>query len=252
MKLLTREIKCVDHYLKTKRTAPFRVAEIQLNCGSEITDRNLVKLLTEKSEALAKEINRGAANDSLSLRSQEQLLRNLLAGLLSEVAWKFAINNLTSSETLRSTEYVGSKNQIDLVSDRGLTIEVRSSFPRNGINFALCHPDKEFNVVGPYSNSYKPGEIQKDIYFMTIFPFEESELVQRMSGGVLSIYLTGGATKQMFQNPELFITESLTPAERAIKGTSGQESSYRVIPFSRALDTFKIAKLLGDVQSEFW
>ena len=252
MKLLTREIKCVDHYLKTKRTAPFRVAEIQLNCGSEITDRNLVKLLTKKSEALVKRINRGAANDSLFLRSQERVSRNLFAGLLSEVAWKFAINHLTLSETLRSTEFVGSENQIDLISDTGLTIEVRSSFPRKGINFALCHPNYEFNVVGPYSNSYKPGEIQKDIYVMTLFPFEESDLVQRMSGGVLSIYLTGGATKQMFQNPEFFITKSLTPAERAMKETFGRASSYRAIPFSRALDTFEIAKLLGDVHSKFW
>lgn len=252
MKLLTREIKCVDHYLKTKRTAPFRVAEIQLNCGSEIADRNLVSSLLEKSEALVKQINRGAANDSLFLRSRERLLRNLLAGLLSEVAWKFAINYLTSSETLRSTEYEGSENQIDLISDTGLTIEVRSSFPRNGINFALCHPNYEFDVLGPYSNSYKPGETQKDFYVRTLFPFNESELLQRMSGGVLSIHLTGGATKQMFQNSDLFITKSLTPTEWTIKETSGRETSYRVIPFSRALDTFEIAKLLGDVQSKFW
>ena len=56
------------------------------------------------------------------------------------------------------------QNQIDIRLATGRTIEVRSSCVRNGIEFAVFMKKKEidgqqyFDVIGPYTNGYKPGK----------------------------------------------------------------------------------------------
>ena len=42
-------------------------------------------------------------------------------------------------------------------------LEVRSSFPFSRLQAVVC---QHFNVIGPYSTSYKPGEIVKDFYLL--------------------------------------------------------------------------------------
>ena len=172
--------------------------------------------------------------------------------MLSESAWRLAVNGLTKKETLLSTKFTQSYNQIDLVTSDNKTIEVRSSFPRKGLAFALCNPTYEFDVIGPYVNDYKPGEISKDIYVRTLFPFEESELIERIRGKGIQMYLTGGATNKMFSNSSLFIEKSMTAMEDSALNQAGPTSKYKVIPFSKALDTFQIAEILGYQHREAW
>lgn len=205
-----------------------------------------------QAEDLAHQVTKKSANDSSVTRSRERLIRNALAGLLSEYAWRLAINGLIKKETLFSTKFNHTYDQIDLVTNEKKTIEVRSSFPRKGIAFALCHPTYEFDVIGPYINDYKPSETSKDFYVRTLFPFDESELTTRAKGKGIQMFLTGGATNEMFMDSKKFSEKSMTAMEDVILNKTGPATSYKVIPFSRALDTFEVAELLGYQHREAW
>jgi len=208
-------------------------------------------MLTQ-AETLASQVTKNSANNASFVRPQERLVRNALAGLLSERAWRLAVNGLTKKETLSSTNFTHTYEQIDLVTDDNKTLEVRSSFPRKGLTFALCNPTYEFDVIGPYINDYKPGEISKDLYVRTLFPFEESELHERIRGEGIQMFLTGGATHEMFSDSSIFIEKSMTSMEKILLNQVGPASKYRVIPFSKALDTFQIAEILGYQHREAW
>ena len=61
------------------------------------------------------------------------------------------------------------------IISNGKKIEVRSSFPRNGCEFALCNPKYQFDILGPYHNAYKPAEVSKDYFLRTFFAATESQ-----------------------------------------------------------------------------
>lgn len=215
-------------------------------------DKELIKKLLDQASALANQVAKNSANDASYVRLEERLIRNALAGLLSERAWCLAVNKLTKKETLFPTPFVSSYDQIDLVSDEGKTIEVRSSFPRRGLVFALCNPEYEFDVIGPYTNDYKSYEVSKDIYVRTLFPFDETELLNKLEEDGIQMYLTGGATKEMFENPAKFSQKSMTAMGDISLDRIRTTSNYKVIPFSKALDTFEIVELLGYTHTKAW
>ena len=245
-------LNCSDHYPATNRVSRFRYIRVEVLPTTNLQDEKLLKTMITQAETLASQVTKNSANDASFVRSQERLIRNALAGLLSESAWRLAINFLTKKETLSSTNFTHTYEQIDLITDDNKTIEVRSSFPRKGLAFALCNPKYEFDVIGPYVNDYKPGEISKDFYVRTLFPFEESELLERIRGKGVQMFLTGGATHKMFSDSSLFIEKSMTSMEDVILNQVGPASKYKVIPFSKALDTFEIAEILGYQHREAW
>ena len=61
-----------------------------------------------------------------------------MGGLLAEYGWlkyiKTHYGNIASF-----TEFNQANGQIDIRLENGETIEIRSSFPRNGAKFAICH-----------------------------------------------------------------------------------------------------------------
>ena len=252
MRFTPGALTCSDHYPNTKRVSRFRYIQVDLLPSTNLEDQKLLTGMLAQAEDLARQVTKNSANDASFVRSQERLIRNALAGLLSECAWRLAINGLTQKETLLSTKFNHTHDQIDLVSSENKTIEVRSSFPRKGLAFALCNPTYEFDVIGPYVNNYKPSEISKDIYVRTLFPFDESELIERVKGKGIQMFLTGGATNEMFMNPKTFIEKSMTAMEDVILNQTGPASTYKVIPFSRALDTFEVAEILGYQHREAW
>ena len=252
MRFTPGALTCSDHYPTTKRLSRFRFIQVDLIPAKNLEDQKLLTRMLAQAEELARQVNKNSANDASFVRSQERLIRNALAGLLSECAWRLAINGLTKEETLLSTKFNHTYDQIDLISSDDRTIEVRSSFPRKGLAFALCNPTYEFDVIGPYINDYKPSEVSKDIYVRTLFPFDESELIKKSMGKGIQMFLTGGATNEMFMNSDIFIENSMAAMEDVILNQSGPASTYRVIPFSRALDTFEVAEILGYQHREAW
>lgn len=252
MKFKPLALNCENSYPNTSRASNFRYVQVDVLPHVSKADKELISELLDQASALANQVAKNSANDASYVRRRDRLIRNALAGLLSERAWRLAVNKLTNRETLSSTPFVRSYDQIDLVSDEGKTIEVRSSFPRGGLAFALCHPEHEFDVIGPYTNDYKTHEVAKDIYVRTLFPFDESELLNKLEGDGVEMYLTGGATKEMFENPEKFALKSMTAADDISLVGEGTPSRYKVIPFSKALDTFEVAELLGYKHTEAW
>lgn len=252
MKFSPGILNCADHYPTTNRVKGFRYIQVDLSPKIISKDKELVGQLLSQAQSLAGQVHKSSANDASFVRSSERLLRNALAGLLSERAWCLAINGITKTQKLQPTEFTHSQEQIDLVAHDGKTIEVRSSFPRKGLAFAICNPTYEFDVIGPYVNDYKPGEISKNIYVRTLFPFDESELIDRMTSTGIQMFLTGGATQEMFNNPNLFTQKSMTAMGDVMLNQVGPTSKYKVIPFSKALDTMEIAEILGYVHSQPW
>jgi hypothetical protein len=56
----------------------------------------------------------------------------------------------------------------------------------------------------------------------------------------------------MFMDPKTFIEKSMTAMEDVILNQTGPASTYKVIPFSRALDTCEVAETLGYQHREAW
>lgn len=139
------------------------------------------------------------------------------------------------------------QGQIDLkVISNNKKIEVRSSFPRNGIEFAICHPSYEFDVIGPYSNNYKPGEIQKDYYVRTLFHlYNPTDIISMISADSFKVYLTGGATWDMMIDNDYSKNKTLLPDFGL--GVI-QKASYRVVPFSKSKDTREIKRVIIEDQ----
>lgn len=216
----------------------------ELNYNSSSEDKILVDELISKSENLASKVNPGAANDSVHSRNQNIILANCIAGIVSEYFWKLFLNS--SEELVSETEFDVSSKQIDLkVISNNKKIEVRSSFPRNGIEFAICHPTYQFDILGPYKNTYKPGEIQKDYYVRTLFHLSlPTSIIQKIKEDGFCVYLTGGATWDMMINSNYSIDKSLIPEDGF---DIVRKSVYRVVPFSKAIDCDEVKALIKRV-----
>jgi hypothetical protein len=252
MRISAKSLDCRSIYSDSKRLIPFRYIQVEAAPGTNSNDRAIINTFLDQATDLASKVNSASANDAAYKRPLDRLVRNAFAGLLSEWLWKSAMNHLLGVEFLHSTEYLSPDNQIDLLSTTGLSVEVRSSFPRKGVEFALCHPTHQFDVIGPYSNEYKSGEKLKDFYVRCLFPYEESEFLSEIKNENFHAYLTGGATKEMFANSKLTSTKSMTPLEDLILNQVGPSTSYLVIPFSNSLDTLQIAEKLGYIHRGAW
>lgn len=234
------EITCSEHFPMTQRKTPFCVIGYEFNYLDQ-EDKQIIDKIYSQSVALANHVYDGAANNSTIHRSNRRILANCLAGMMSEFCWQHFLNYKKS--TVRTTSFVSASNQIDLeILSNRKKIEVRSSFPRNGIPFAICHPSKEFDILGPYSNAYKPGEVYKDYYVRTLFHLENPfQIITKIKSSQFIVFLTGGATHQMMFDNRLSLEKTLIPEDSI---DTQQPSSYRVVPFHNALDCRQIYNLI--------
>lgn len=236
-----KSIDCTKNHPTTCRKTPFGVMVYKLHYKSSYEDKKLIDELIEKAVNLAEKVNPGAANDSTYSRTQQRILANCIAGIVSEYFWRLFLNS--EDEIVTETDFEESANQIDLkVISNNKKIEVRSSFPRNGIEFAICHGIYQFDILGPYSNSYKPGEIQKDYYVRTLFHLDPpTSIIQKIKEDGFCIYLTGGATWNMMINDRYSVNKTLIPQDSFDTQVA---SEYRVVPFSNAIDTQQVKQVI--------
>lgn len=241
MKKTAGYIDCVQEYINTKRLKPFYVVRYTLDYESNVEDKKLLESLFVKTRDLANKVVANSANNSLQRRSNRRIWANCLAGVLSEYFWLKYLNE--EKEIVRNTVFESASAQIDLeIIDTEGKIEVRSSFPRNGVKFAICNI-RQFKIIGPYSNAYKPGEVQKDFYVGALFPLSTPELIlEAIKKDGFSLYLTGGASWDMMWDSNKSIVQSLIP-EDAIGGYEVL-TSYRVVPYSNALDSLEIKEMI--------
>jgi len=243
MKIDIEKLKCLDYHKNSNRKSDFYCCKIELSPRANSYDRLILKELIFRGTALSKQVNPGAANDANLERDYNRILVNSVSGVIAEYLWKVFLN-LTSIENIVSeTIMLDKTNQIDLITIKDeSTIEVRSSFPRNGLLFAICDPQHQFDIIGPYSNGYKPNEIQKNFYARTLFPFDYNEFNKRITENNFCVYLTGGATWKMFQDTNITLKKSFIPEDEISIERLNTKSEYLVIPFSAALDTIELFK----------
>jgi len=192
MKKFKNIIDCLKYDAKSRRKEKFEVAKYVFNYQSDVSDARLIDGIIRNGEALAEKVNPGAANFGTVQRDKSRIQSNSIAGLLAEYIWIDFIRH--HQIECQATIFDEAKKQIDIeLTDTRKTIEVRSSFPRKGLKFALCHPIHQFDVIGPYINDYKPGEIKKDFYVRTLFPFQSNQLMDRIKQDGFEVYLTGKA-----------------------------------------------------------
>ncbi|ALV00814.1 hypothetical protein C3H71_08575 [Campylobacter jejuni] len=177
---------------------------------------------------LAKQVNPLKANDSTSQRDKERLILDALGGILAEYGWFYYIKR-NFGDIVNFTEFKSSIGQIDLLLNNGKTLEVRSSFPRNGIKFAICNAKYNFKNICKYDNLYKPNEMDKDFFACVLFETTKNQMVK---ADEIIFYLIGGSTRKMMLDNTISYTDNLTAEDDLIQ----QKTNYKVIRLYNALD----------------
>lgn len=247
MKFQALKIDCSKHFSSTKRTRDFWAVKVTFDFQNEKFDKYLMKKVFEvQARQMASGVNPKTANDSTLKREDRTILANSYAGILSEYCWRVYLNQCSHKNIVKETELLDISDQIDLETiQKGLRIEVRSSFARNGIEFAVCHPDYRFDILGPYNNEYKAKENEKDFYLRVIYHLAEPTQILRKINAEFEVYLLGGATKEMMEDKALYVIKNLIPDGAFDRA----ETAYRVIPYEHALDTFEVLKSIEEADN---
>lgn len=179
-----------------------------------------------RSRQIAEIVNQAAANDANFKRLPKRRAIDAFMGVLAEAGWLQFINS-RFGPIASSTAFADITAQIDIELSNGERVEVRSSHIKNGLNFGLCNIEYNFKNIGPYSNTVKPGEIQKDFYLGSLFEVEKQRLLVMDD---IEFYLVGGSTWGMMESKGY--DDPLTPREAIVP----IPSVYKVIRLKDALD----------------
>ncbi|WP_416188886.1 hypothetical protein ACM67B_06005 [Neisseria sp. CCUG17229] len=183
----------------------------------------------KKAWSLAASVNPYKANNATQPRERERLILDALGGVLAEEAWLYYLLRRYGKNAASFTPFNGANGQIDIVLDNGKSIEIRSSFPRNGIKFAICHERYNFKNICKYENLYKPSEADKDFFGCVLFETPKEKL---NSDNEIVLYLIGGSTKAMMLDPSLSFRNALV----AEGDLTEQKTDYQVVYLKDALD----------------
>ena len=100
-------------------------------------------------------------------RSENELRKTRYLGVLAEnLLIDHLQDELGQGVNVSKQAFVDHVQHVDIeirVGGRVTNLEVRSSFPFSRLQAVVC---QHFNVIGPYSTSYKPGESVKDFYLL--------------------------------------------------------------------------------------
>ena len=204
--------------------------------------------------ALQDEVNPNKANGKTA-RTKQVVGVDCLSGMLAERLALHLLNHAFGEPIASRPKASSSKNQIDILSSslgQKRTMEVRSSFPRNGAAFALFNTDKNgvqyFDVLGPYHNTeYKPeDECMKDYFLRVLFPVDKRDVAAYFRRDHFTAYLTGGATRAMMEDPALYRLKTLAPEDMLGEADPDEQPAlYRVIPLADSLDIRQFLTVFG-------
>ena len=211
----------------------------------EISDNDVLNQLKNRARILATNTNNGAANSSKN-RDNGTKYKDSLSGIIAEHVCVETLNKTCKQEVAHYTDYTGSINQIDIKLINDETIEVRSSCIKNGVDFALFSKNK-FNlneqyldVLGPYSNLYKPCEIGKNYYMRVIFYCDKNDFITHLDSKEFAAYIVGGSTWSMMGDSNYYQDKNLIPEGSDIQ----TKTFYRVIPIGKALDAIQLLDII--------
>jgi len=209
----------------------FQIVQCMIENGSE----EFVSL-QKKANELANLVNAYAANNSTYKRLPKRKAIDAFGGVLAEEGWMQFINS-EFGRIAFPTQLEDINAQIDIQLSNGEKLEVRSSFPRNGVKFGICNNKFNFKNIGPYSNTVKPGEVQKEFYLAVLFDTQKKDL---FTVDEIHFSLIGGSTWDMMMN--IGYDDPLKPFDDLIP----IESTYKVIQLKDALDAVQIINKISE------
>lgn len=213
-------------------------------------DSQTKKTIIREAENLAINANNGAANNG-GTRSPIVKQNDAYAGILAEFATLKFLNFLKPNSATRPVVN-STANQIDLLwsyQSNKFTLEVRSSFVNNGLEFGLFAVNPKtnqtyFDVLGPYyQQSYKKQyESFKDAYVRVLFVGKKYDVKNRFVNKDESFYLIGFMDGQQLINMNCH--KSLTPNSAFTKHGS-LTGDYYVAPINYICDIDKVTYNVG-------
>ncbi|MBX2966825.1 MAG: hypothetical protein KF845_11815 [Cyclobacteriaceae bacterium] len=233
MNLTPNTIKCQVPPNTRYSTRSFSIIQCTLVRGTPE-----YKSILERADQLARLVSTGAANNAQVERTLQRRRIDSFGGLCAESGWEQYIN-ATFNTIASPTPFTNASIQIDIQLNRGHRIEVRSSFPRKGVKFALCNTNANFKNIGPYSNSIKPGEVQKNLYLAVLFDTQKADL---LTAQTVTFSLVGGSTWDTMVDQGVNVP--LTPWD---DDSFAVRSTYRVIYLSNALDVPQVIDAIGQL-----
>lgn len=237
----------------TLNSNSIRIQKSYTICEFRFSDFDSLTQQTIISEAknLALNTNSGAANSG-DTRTPIVKINDAYAGILAEFATLKFLNNIIQNSAERPVVN-NTANQIDLSWNyfgNPLTLEVRSSFVNNGLQFGLfaINPSTRqtyFDVLGPYyQQSYKTQyEPPKDAYVRVLFEGKKYDVENRFINNDEAFYLIGFMDGQTLINMNYH--KSLTKNSAFTKNGS-LTGDYYVAPINHITD---ISKVISNVQS---
>jgi len=142
---------------------PFRLVAFGIEPAGE--DRALVESVLAKAT-----VQRGTPCDPAGrLRDESKLVKTRYLGALSEILLeRYLQRQLGDAYTVTNKPFSTYDAHVDLIvsaGEKALSVEVRGSFPFSRLQRVIC---ELFDIIGPYSTGYKPGETAKDLYLRTL------------------------------------------------------------------------------------
>jgi hypothetical protein len=231
MNLIPYTIDCQSHTSYQFVNRQFNIIQCTLRKNTEEYNE-----IFRKAEELAQLVNAGAANKSEYERGLQRRRIDSFGGLCAEYGWEKFINSVLGN-IASPTTFTTASVQIDIQLPKGEKIEVRSSFPYKGVKFALCNSTANFKNIGPYSNSVKPGEVQKHLYLAVLFDTQKEQL---LTADEIKFSLVGGSTWDMMVRAGENV--SLIPRD---DDSFAVKSTYRVVYLKNALDAQQVIEAIA-------
>lgn len=207
---------------------------------SDFTETEQLEILSEANKILNNAHSR-AANSNI-IRNEKTKENDAFAGILAEFAIMKFLNSLQQNSAYRPI-ITSTKNQIDIIwkyQKIDFSLEVRSSFVRNGIEFALyaINPAKEetyFDVLGPYYQEYKTTyDNQRDVYARVLFSGNKYNVKERFITQKESFYIIGFMYGEYLVN--LNLHKSLESDDSTFSKFGSKTGDYLVSPINNITD----------------
>ncbi len=228
-----------DSNYEVKRN--YTIASFSFSDFDESDKQNII----ESANQLINLANNSAANSGQT-RNMITKENDAYAGILAEFATLYYLKRCDKVLYAYRPNISDLSNQIDIAieyeSKNGpisLTAEVRSSFVRNGIDFALFKTNKEnetyFDLIGPYYQKNYKSEYEpiKDLYFRVLFSGIKYDIRRRFLENDEPFFLIG------YQSGEYILKHGYKKnllSGSAITKKGDITGDYIVLPIDQIID----------------
>lgn len=174
-------------------------------------------------------------NTNSKIRTIEILLKDKYLGIASEYLLTFCINKYFIKNAIDKValnpDFIDYDSHVDITildksTEKSKTIELRSSFPYARLDKVIWY---YFDLIGPYTTSYKNYENPKDFYARALINQKKKNFDFNRKH---SIFLTGGAPFSLFEDYGSYITMGTSANYTVIEPLA---DSYDIIDFIKML-----------------